>query len=141
MKDFSVLILEEDDKITLGLGEDATLYETIDPSKRLLQKIIVALKQEPGSNAVNPDGYSLSNIIGRKIGISEIDEIKVKIHMLIEKLQNAIVAEQEISPDDSLEGMLEKITTADISTDEEAQEWHIALIVFDKAGGKTYLRV
>ena len=141
MKDFSVIKLTSDDKILLGLGNDAVLYETESSSQRLLQKIIIALKQDPGSNIYTIEGYSLKSILGKKLSPVDIEDIKIQIYYTIEKLQKSIIADQEINGEDSQEAMLEKISISDIETDEDGLEWGVSLIVFDKLGGKTFLRV
>lgn len=141
MKDFSIIKLEDDDKITMGLGEDSSLYQTENPSQRLLQKIIVALKQDPGSNFFHTDGYSLKAVIGKKSSPSDIEDMKVQIYYTIDKLQKSLIAEQEIASDPDPEGMLDRIIIVDIEVDENAQAWAIGLIIFDQAGNKTYLRV
>lgn len=140
MKDFSVINLEDDDSITLGLGEDNTISDIEDGSKRLLQKIIIALKQEPTSNDLEVPGFSLKTIIGKRMTPDKIEETKVKVHYLINNLEKAIIAEQESYGEDNLEGMLEKISIVNIEFNEPETKWIIDLLVFDKAGGKVYLR-
>lgn len=141
MIDFSVLQLEDDDSITLGLSGDSQLEETNNGSKRLLQKIVIALKQQPTAIDVDVPGYSLKALIGKKLTPSKIEETKVKVHYLIDTLQKDIIAEQEVHQEQDPEAMLEKVTLANLSVDEIEGKWIIDLIVFDKAGGKTYLKV
>lgn len=139
MIDFKLLKLTDEDEIRIGSELD-NIVEENSANRRLLQKVIIMFKQEAGSNAFYDSGYSLFSVINKKLDPSRINEIKVKLHYLIQKMQKDIVAEQERYPDE-LDGMLEKIDVVDIDVDKDGSAWKVSIFVYDKAGGKTYMRV
>jgi hypothetical protein len=140
MKDLGMLQLI-DDKIVISLtGGASDLKEITNGADILIQKIIYLLRQEEGSNIFNPDGCSLNFLLTTKISPTTIDDTKVKIHLLISKLEQLIKQEQEELQDDSDPSeLLEKIVISNI--DVEGNNWNIGLVIYDKAGGKTYIKV
>ena len=141
MNDIKLLYVDDNNNLQLGFNG-----EEIEPltsgSDRLMQKIIFLLKQEPNSSLLSPDGFSLRSVIQGKVDPAKVDELKLNVYLLIDKLQKAIIAEQEQYQDvEDLDGLLEKITLSNVTANSTGSSWEIEMMVFDKAGGLSYLKV
>lgn len=136
MKDIKTLLLDSEDRLSLSMG--GHIQEEENESTRLVQKIVLLLKQSAGSNLYHPEGFSLKSLLSEKIGNDT--DMKVKISLLIKQLEQKIIEDQEQNyVGGNPEGLLEKITISDISAFND--RWKVGLLVYDKAGGKIFVGV
>ena len=139
MKDIKLSLLDEDsDSILIDLP-GVELQEIEDPSQLLLQKIIIALNQEEGSNIFSGDGFSLKQLLRKKYSRDNLQDLKLSVYFLMDSLQKSIIAEQEKIYEDAPIGLLlEKIELLDV--EEDSGKITIHLNIYNKAGQRIYLR-
>jgi hypothetical protein len=139
MRDIKLNLLDSEDKVNITAGDE--IEELTSPSQLLIQKIIIALNQEANSNYFTPEGYSLKFLLNKKVTDNAQTELRMSVFFLLNNLQKSIIAEQEklYGDDISLTHLLEKIELLDVVRNGDV--WEIHINIFDKAGGKVYMRI